>query len=96
MRAWLSSEVKGQIVSLSIHLLSYFMYVTSEGSGETGCTHSLVWAFDARRCDKYQILDNPIFASLYYSTIRSVQLNVVCNVPGPELQCLLKVKEDLG
>ena len=38
------------IYGLSFHLLPYFMYTNSEGSGQTLQMHWLVWAFAARQC----------------------------------------------
>ena len=38
------------IVGLSLHLLPYFVYMNSEGSGHTLQMHWLVWSFAARRC----------------------------------------------
>ena len=41
---------------LTLRLLPYFMYATSEGSGETVWMRRLAWAFTGRICDKYHNL----------------------------------------
>ena len=40
--------------SLSIYVLSYFVYVSREGYGESTHLHRLDLTFSARQCDKYQ------------------------------------------
>ena len=41
---------------LSLHLHTYFVYVSSEGSDESAHLYRLIWAFIVWQCDKYQNL----------------------------------------
>ena len=49
----LSSGDRGQILDLSLHLLLYFMYASSNCSGKTEQMSRLVGALAARGCEKY-------------------------------------------
>ena len=52
--AQLSSETISLNFCLSMRLLLFIVYARSEGSDETAHMRSLVWAYAARRCNKYQ------------------------------------------
>ena len=52
------SYARGLNFGPSLHLHPYFMYVGSEGSGDSAC---IALAFAAGRCDKYQILYNGLY-----------------------------------
>ena len=53
-RAEGSSGARGLIFGLSLHLLTNFVYSSSEVSGESAHVRRLAWAFVARQCDEYQ------------------------------------------
>ena len=50
----LLSEIRDLAFILHLHVLLNFMYVISEGAGETARMRRLARDFGARRCDKYQ------------------------------------------
>ena len=43
-----SSEARGRIFGLSLHLHLHFVYASSEGPGESAHMRRLAWAFAAR------------------------------------------------
>ena len=47
---------RGLKFGLSLHLYPYFLYASSEGSGESAHMRRLAWAFTARWYDKYRNL----------------------------------------
>ena len=49
----ISSGARGLNFGLSLHLLTNFVYSSSEGSGESVHLQRLARAFVARQCDKY-------------------------------------------
>ena len=51
-----SSGARCLIFGRTLRLLSYFMWATSEGSGETARMRRLAWAFAGRLFDKYHNL----------------------------------------
>ena len=48
-----SNRARSLIFCRTLCLLSCFMWVNSEGSGETARMRRLAWAFAGRLCDKY-------------------------------------------
>ena len=67
-------EARGLYFGLSLHLHPYFMYASSEGSGESAHMRRLAWAFAARWRDKYRKLVHwPMFS--FSRLIRYLQCN---------------------
>ena len=56
MYVQLPRGTRGLIFGVTIHLLPYFKYTSSESSDKTGPMPRLIWAFVGRLCNKYQNL----------------------------------------
>ena len=80
------SGARGLNFGLSLHLHPYFVYASSEGSGESAQARRLAWVFVARRCDKnkksrggkynYRIVDDKVF--FFISFYRSLKTHNWC------------------
>ena len=54
----ISREVSNLNFGLGLHLHPYFVYATSQGSGQSLHMCRLAWVFIARQCDKYCRFEN--------------------------------------
>ena len=68
MHAQPSSGDRCLIFGWTFHLLSYFMCVNSEGSGETAQMRKLTWAFAGRLRDKYHNISESAHINLQTAT----------------------------
>ena len=69
----------------TLRLLPYFMYVNSEGSGETARMRRLTWAFAGSLCDMFHIscAGSNVISDLYTLQVTLTHGVLTCNYHGP-------------